>query len=127
MAELSYNDVQRAVQENTRDIREHVIRMSQQMQRFNNMYDTHILPMRQEIIGMRRQINATNIQVSNVLARPLSHHASGIDPRMWQQLGNSIHAIDSRLVVMQKYLQEVSEYMIVLADAKPEDQRYQSP
>ncbi len=125
MAELSYNDVQRAVQENTREIREHVIRMSQQMQRFNNLYDTHILPMRQEIEGMRRQINATNIQVSNVLARP-SITPQGMDPRMWQQIGNSIHALDARLVVMQKYLQEVSEYIIVLSDSKPEDERYQS-
>ncbi|PLS80609.1 hypothetical protein CYG49_05070, partial [Candidatus Saccharibacteria bacterium] len=103
MAELSQSDIQRAVQDATRDMRDALNRVNQQLNRLNSL-ENQVISMRRDIENMRRQVNATNIQVSNLLARPVSSSGS-IDPRMWQQLGNSVHAINARLVVMQKYLQ----------------------
>lgn len=113
MAELSQNDVQRAVTDATRDLRDAISRMSQQLNNLQSL-ENQVSMMRRDIENMRRQVNATNIQVSNLMARPVV--TSAIDPRMWQQLGNNIHAINSRLVVMQKYLQEVSDYIVLVND-----------
>jgi uncharacterized phage infection (PIP) family protein YhgE len=125
MAELSQQDVTRAVTEATREMREGILRLTQQIQRFNSL-EAQVNIMRQEIVNMRRQINATNIQVSNVLNRPATAAIDTTAATRWQQLGNSIHAIDARLVVMEKYLMQVSDYIAIVSDKTREDEEYRS-
>lgn len=123
MAELSYGDIQRAVYESTRELRELMIKISQQYQRLS-VIENQISYMRQEIEGMRRQINATNIQVSNVLNRP-AQSVAGSDARLYQQLGNSMHSIETRLALMHQYLQGVNQYFVTLAQKAKEEERFQ--
>ncbi len=120
MADLTYSDMQRAVQEGTRDMRELINRTWQQVQRIEQL-EQNVLILRREVDAVRRQVVTANTQIVG-LARPVQ--SGGIDQRMWQQLGNSLHAVDSRLVVMQKYLQDVSSYIALSQDKNTEEQHF---
>lgn len=121
---MSYSDIQRAVYEASSETRELMRKLSRQLERLVAL-EGQITNIRHELEGMRRQINATNIQVSNVLNRPVQN-SGAIDPRMWQQLGNSIHAIDIRLAALQQYMQSVNDYFVLLNDRVSDDQQAQS-
>lgn len=120
MAELSYSDMQRAVQEGTRDVRDLVNRMWQQVQRFD-LIEQQIITLRREVDFVRRQSLSINTQLVG-LAKPVA--TNGLDQRIWQQLGNSLHAVDARLIVMQKYLQDVSDFIVLSKDKNTEEQHF---
>lgn len=122
MAELKYTDVQRAVREELRIMRDMMTRMSQQFYRLENI-ENQLLILKRDLDIVRRQVETTSGQVG-LLARPAP--SVGVDQRLWHQIGNSIHAIDARLLMVQKYLQDVSDYVAIASDKNHEDEQFNS-
>lgn len=109
MAELSYQDVQRAVQDAMRQLQGDVQRL--------NTSITTISQQAQWIDDIQRDLQALQTEVSR--------H----DPRSeqtMQQLTRDIQELKQRFEVIEKFCRDMSDYFRTRAETEREDQQYRS-
>ena len=121
MADLSYNDVQRAVQDSTRNVQNDLqrvsnilITMSQQLERVN------------DIEAAVRELQRTAVTLQNSLINMRSGTTSRpADPRI-SQLTADVHDLRVRFAVIEKFASQMSEYVQARYDDEQEDRQYRA-
>ncbi|RWZ79723.1 MAG: hypothetical protein EOT04_00480 [Candidatus Chaera renei] len=113
MAELNYGDVQRAVQDATRNLRDLMGRIVSRADRLNGI-EQQLAIIRGEIEDVRGQIGALsrNVGAMHMPSYPWQHggEASGHLAKI-PQLCHEVTALDRRLQVIERYLAVISEYL----------------
>lgn len=116
MADLSYGDVQRAVQDGLRNMQADVARLNAQV----------------STISQRSQflddIQALVRQLSSQLSR-LEGQTRRQDPRLQQgaiQLAKDVQDLKIRFVIVEKFCLDMSKYVQAQIDKELEDQQYRA-
>ncbi len=107
MADLSYQDVQRAVQDGTRNLQSDVQRLSNDM--------SSVVPQAQLIDDLQRALQQ--------LQSEIQRH----DPRSeasMQQLVRDVQELKIRFEAVERFCREMSEYFRARAAAEREDNEY---
>jgi len=116
MADLSYGDVQRAVQDGLRNVQADVARLSGQVS---------------QISQQSQLINDTQAlvrQLSGQLLR-LERQSKLHDPRSEQgtaQLAKDVQDLKIRFVIVEKFCLDMSKYVQAQIDKEVEDQQYRA-
>ena len=119
MAELSYGDVQRAVQEAIRNLQINVQRLS------SNMGSVSIRTDRIESLEIAiRDLQRSVVTLQNSLLVAAKQPA-GRDPRV-TQLIHDIYELKVRFVVIERFAQQMSDYFQAKAAEENENRQYRS-
>ncbi len=111
MAELNYGDVQRAVQDATRNLRELMSRIISRADRLSGI-EHQLGVVRGELEDVRGQLGVLSHNVSSIrpLAQPLPHGDSGHLAKI-PQLCHEVAVLDQRLAMIERYLAVICEYL----------------
>lgn len=118
MAELSYGDVQRAVQDGVRNLQQNVQRLTSNMgvvsmraDRIENM----------EIALRDLQRTVASLQNSVLAAR----QAGGADPRVTQII-HDIYELKVRFIAIERFAQQMSNYVRAKEEEDADDRQYRN-
>jgi hypothetical protein len=119
MAELSYRDVQRAVQESIRNLQETVQRLTSNMGSVTSTRADHIAYIE---VAIRDLQNTTKLMQQNLNTMMITSNA---DPRM-AQLCRDVYELKVRFTNIERYIQQSGEYLQNKLAEEAEDQNYRN-
>jgi hypothetical protein len=116
MAELSYNDVQRAVQDSLRNLQVSVQRLTSNLGVVSSRSD-HIEVIETAIRDLQRttQLMQANLNTMRV--------GVGADPRV-SQLIHDMYELKLRFVTIERFIQQVGTYIQMKIDEESEEQQF---
>lgn len=118
MAELSYWDVQRAVQEGLRTLQENVQRLTNNVGSVSTRAD-HISSIETTVREMQR---TTQLMQQSLNAMRLG---GSTDPRI-TQMAHDLYELKVRFTAVERFIQQVGEYLQIKLAEEAEDNQYRN-
>lgn len=117
MADLNYTDVQRAVQEGLRNLQTDLQRLTNNLDLVERQAD------RIDDIELVVRDIQRNLQLMTTSMGTL--RGGVVDPRI-SQMTNDLHELKTRFAVIEKFAQQMSDYMQAKSQEEQEDRQYRS-
>ena len=119
MAELSYNDIQRAIRDGLRSIQENVQRLTTNVGTTSTTNADHIGYIEATVRDMQR---TTQMMQSNLNQMKIK---SSADPRL-AQIAKDIYDLKVRFAAIEKFILQSGEYLQTKFEEDREDREYRN-
>ena len=117
MADLNYTDVQRAVQEGLRNLQTDLQRLTNNLDLVERQAD-RIDDIELVVRDIQRNLQLMTTSMGTM-------RGGVVDPRI-SQMTNDLHELKTRFAVIEKFAQQMSDYMQAKSQEEQEDRQYRS-
>ena len=117
MADLNYTDVQRAVQEGLRNLQTDLQRLTNNLDLVERQAD-RIDDIELVVRDIQRNLQLMTTSMGTM-------RGGVVDPRI-SQVTNDLHELKTRFAVIEKFAQQMSDYMQAKFQEEQEDRQYRS-
>ena len=117
MADLNYTDVQRAVQEGLRNLQTDLQRLTNNLDLVERQAD-RIDDIELVVRDIQRNLQLMTTSMGTM-------RGGVVDPRI-SQMTNDLHELKTRFAVIEKFAQQMSDYMQAESQEEQEDRQYRS-
>lgn len=117
MADLNYTDVQRAVQEGLRNLQTDLQRLTNNLDLVERQAD-RIDDIELVVRDIQRNLQLMTTSMGTM-------RGGVVDPRI-SQMTNDLHELKTRFAVIEKFAQQMSDYMQAKFQEEQEDRQYRS-